>query len=310
MNTALLFAFALKVPFIAQEPNQCGPAALAMVAGYYGHPVMQNEIAGAIYLPEIRGALTSDLTGYARRFNFFARQYRGNATDLRQKLAAGVPLIVLGKFGRNVHYFVVLDFGDTVLVHSDTRAELSLPAEEFLRRWDRADRWTLLVCPPERMTWPLSADEHNDLGVWFERDGKFTEAAEHYRAALCIRPGNSYFALNLGNALRKQGKLLEAEAAFAGAPGNADAMNNRADVLCELGERLDEAAQLCRQAIALMPGRRAYYLDTLGGILLKQGKPAEAARAFEEALAATSDRQASLRAGIRERLAEAKAATR
>ena len=35
----------LDVPFIAQKPNYCGPAALAMLANYYGHPVSQDEIA-------------------------------------------------------------------------------------------------------------------------------------------------------------------------------------------------------------------------------------------------------------------------
>ena len=32
----------LNVPFIAQKPNYCGPAALAMLANYYGHAVTQD----------------------------------------------------------------------------------------------------------------------------------------------------------------------------------------------------------------------------------------------------------------------------
>ena len=61
----------LNVPFIAQKPNYCGPAALAMLANYYGHPVSQDEIAGAIYLPDIGGTLTSELGEYARRFHLW-----------------------------------------------------------------------------------------------------------------------------------------------------------------------------------------------------------------------------------------------
>jgi tetratricopeptide (TPR) repeat protein len=179
--------------------------------------------------------------------------------------------------------------------------------EEFLRWWDRAGHWTLLVCPPNRMTWPLSADEHNDLGLYFEHAHRLTDAAQHYQAALDLRPDNPYFALNLGNALRKQGKLREAAAAFARAPGNADALNNHADILCELGEQLDEAAAMCRRAVELLPGHRAYYLDTLGSVLVKQGKKPEAITAYEQARAATTARQASLRAGIQRRLAAARA---
>src|SRR5580658_1044215 len=85
----------LNVPFIAQKPNYCGPAALAMLANYYGHPVTQDEIAGVIYLPDIGGTLSNELGDYARRFHLWVRQYHGSLDDLREKLAAGVPLLVL-----------------------------------------------------------------------------------------------------------------------------------------------------------------------------------------------------------------------
>lgn len=314
MNLFLAIAFALQVPFIAQKPNYCGPAALAMLAGYYGHTVSQDEIASAIYLPEIRGTLTTELADYAQRFNLWTRQYRGTQADLRAKLSAGVPVIVLGKFGANYHYFVVLGFDDfkqTVEVHSDRRANLQLTQDQFWREWDRADEWTLLVCPPERATWRLSADEHNDLAVFLERAGQLSAAAGHYRAAADLAPHNSYFAMNLGNALLKQKLFAEAAAAYQRAvktdPEDPDALNNLAWAYHELGANLDEAAALCRRAVELNPSHRAYYLDTLGSVLLKQGKPAEAVTAFESALAASTDRQASLRAGIAERLAAARA---
>jgi tetratricopeptide (TPR) repeat protein len=312
----------ISVPFIAQKPNFCGPAALAMLAQYYGHCVTQDDVAGAIYLPEIRGTLTTELADYARRFNLWVRQYRGSETDLRQKLAAGVPLIVLGKFGRQYHYFVVLhvdDFQQTVTVHSDTRAGVEFSQDEFRRFWERADRWTLLVCPLElasnpsrRAAWRLSADEHNDLGVLLERTGHPAAAAGNYREATELQPTNSHFQMNLGNALLKQKLFSEAAAAYAQAmkldPENADAMNNLACAYAEIGADLDQAIQLCHRAAALRPSHRAYYLDTLGSVLLKQGKPGEAVAAFESALTAVTDHQSALRAGIQQRLAAARAA--
>src|SRR5439155_10296707 len=139
------------VAFIPQKDNYCGPAALAMVANYYGGRVSQDEIASTIYLPEIRGTLTADLAGYAQRFGLWTRQYRGTRADLHQKLSAAIPMIVLGKLGARYHYFVVLDYrGDELIVHSDTRPNLHLREDDFLRWWDRADRWTLLVCPPDK----------------------------------------------------------------------------------------------------------------------------------------------------------------
>jgi tetratricopeptide (TPR) repeat protein len=304
----------LDVPFIAQKPNYCGPAALAMLANYYGHPISQDEIASAIYLPDIGGTLTSELGEYARRFNLWVRQYHGTLDDLRQKLDAGVPLLVLGKFGEQPHYFVVLGwdkFRQVVTVHSDTRPRYEMHLEDFQTRWDRAGNWTLLVCPPEKVTWRLSAEEHNDLGLFFERGGLLAAATEHYVAATQLHPENSYFRMNLGNVLLKQRRLHEAAGAFTRAveldAQNADAMNNLAYTYSEMETNLDEATRLCQQAATLRPSRQAYYLDTLGGIYLKEGKLRAAIATFESALAATTERQASLRSGIEQRLTATRA---
>jgi predicted double-glycine peptidase len=297
----------LDVQFIAQKPGYCGPAALAMLAGFYGQPVSQDDIASAIYLPAIHGTLTADLAGYAKHFNLWVRQYRSTPTDIRQKLSVGIPVIVLGKFGDRLHFFVVLgfdEFAGTVSVHTDQRAGLVMSQEQFWRVWDRADRWTLLVCPPSKAIWKLSADEHNDLGVFLEQTGDLPAAAGNYRRATELAPTNSYFQTNLGNALLKQKLFSEAVIAFRQAiqlePDNADARNNLAWAYRETGANLDEAAELCRQAVKLQPGRRAYYLDTLGCVLLKQGKASEAVATFEQALAATTEREAMLRSVIQQ----------
>ena len=303
----------IPVPFIAQEPKYCGPAALAMLANYYGHTVTQDEIANAIYLPEIGGTLTSELSDYARRFNLWVRQYHGSVDDLMQKLDAGVPLLVLGKFGAQTHYFIVLEwdnFRQVVTVHSDTRPRYEMRAEEFFRHWDRTGRWTLLVCPPEKATWRLTPDEQNDLGLFFEGAGLLEAATQHYVAATQSSPKNSYFRMNLGNALLKQRRLREAADTFSRAieldSENADAMNNLAYTYLEMGRNLDKATNLCERAVALRPARRAYYLDTLGSILLKQGKPDEARAAFERALEATPNQEEALRIAIQQRLAATK----
>ena len=304
----LLLALVL-VPFVAQKTNYCGPAALAMVANFYGHNVTQDEIASAIYLPEVRGTLTTDLAAYAQRYGLWTRQYRSTRADIHQKLAAHIPMIVLGKLGGNYHYFVVLDYlPGELIVHSDTRANLHLREEDFLRWWNRADRWTLLVCPPEQATWRLSADERNDLGVFLERAGKYIAAAGNYREAVELDPGNSYYTMNLGNALLKQKLYAEAAEAFRRAGDNPDALNNLAYTYGELNANLDEAVALCERAIKLQPSHRAYYLDTLAGIYLKQSRTQEAVATYEQALAATSDRQSTLRVGIEQRLAAARAA--
>jgi tetratricopeptide (TPR) repeat protein len=307
VNLFLALVLAIEVPFVAQKPNYCGPAALAMIANFYGRAVTQDEIASTIYLPEIRGTLTADLADYAQRYGLWTRQYRGTRADLHQKLSAGIPMIVLGRLGNRYHYFVVLDYrGGELIVHSDKRPNLRMREDDFLRWWDRADRWTLLVCPPKKATWRLSAEEHNDLGVFFEHAGKFAAAAGNYREAVELAPGNSYFCLNLGNALMKEKLYAEAAAVFRRAGDNPDALNNLACAYGQLNANLDEAVALCGRAIKLQPSHRAYYLDTLAGILMKQGRTEEAIATYEQALAATTERQTALRAGIKQRLAAAR----
>jgi len=202
-------------------------------------------------------------------------------------------------------------FRQIVTVHSDTRPRYETHLEDFQRHWDRAGNWTLLVCPPEKATWRLSAEEHNDLGLFFERAGVLGAATEHYVAAAQLNPENSYFRMNLGNILLKQRRLREAVAAFIRAleldAQNADAMNNLAYTYSEMGSNLEDAAKLCQQAATLRPSRQAYYLDTLGTIYLKEGRLRTALGTFESALAATTERQVSLRAGIEQRLATTRA---
>src|SRR5690242_10384512 len=95
LTVPLSAAEPLTIPFIAQKPGYCGPAALAMLAKFYGQNVSQDDIAREIYLPDIHGTLTTDLAAYARHFDLWVRQYNGSPSDIRQKLAAGVPLLVL-----------------------------------------------------------------------------------------------------------------------------------------------------------------------------------------------------------------------
>lgn len=300
---------ALDVPFLAQKPGQCGPAALAMITAYYDKPALPDDIAAAVYLPNLRGALTTDLAAHAQRLGFWTRVYRGDIADLRQKISAGTPLILATRFGANNHYLVAIaadNFAGAVTVHTDTRAAVVLTDEELLHHWERAGRWTLLACPPNRANWRLTPDEHNDLGVYLERRGKPIAAAGHYRLAAELAPRAALYPFNLGNVFLKLDLNTEAADAFRRAvtlePDNADALNNLAVAWTALGANLDEAAAHARRAAELRPAHRAYYLDTLGDIYAKQNKIPEARAAYQQALDATTDRQTKLRETIRAHL--------
>lgn len=287
----------LDVPFIAQAPGYCGPAALAMVAQFYGlRDVTPERLATNIYLSNVHGVLTLDLVAAAKQLHqFWVRDYRGDWNDLRQKTRAGIPLIVLGYFGKQPHYFVVLSAEDDVVVHTDSRPKHRWARDDFLRWWGRSGYWTLMICPPNRDGWKPSTAELIDRGLWHEQREEFQAAEKYYRQADA--------PFHLGNVYLRQGRWADAAAQFARLPHDADALNNLAWTYHEWNTNLTEAVRLAQRAVELQPQRRAYYLDTLGALWLKLGKPTDAVAALHEALAATTD--STLLTTISNRLATA-----
>lgn len=142
------------VPFIPQEQYYCGPASLAMVLSYWGDEVSQEQIASELYLDSIKGTLNFDLEFYARRRGFRARSFAGDLERVKGELRANHPLIVFQDLGigpyRVPHFAVLLGYDEVrrvVILHSGTTQYRVLPYEEFLRTWERRQRWILLITP-------------------------------------------------------------------------------------------------------------------------------------------------------------------
>lgn len=142
---------------------------------------------------------------------------------------------------------------------------------------------------PARPPDPLSAEEHNDLGVAYYRQGDYGAAAREFARAVALRPGFTRALTNLGDARLAVGSLdtaIEAyEAARAADPEDPAIANNLAWALLQHDRRWPEAEPLIRHALARRPEPRGYYLDTLGLLLLRQGQPRQALDAFRAALA-------------------------
>jgi Flp pilus assembly protein TadD len=116
---------------------------------------------------------------------------------------------------------------------------------------------------------PLSAYEHNDLGVIYEKKGMFDLAEKEYKKAI-NKDKNWYLPyFNLGNLYYKKGdrekaidyylKALEKEK-------NPDVLNNLAYVLYELG-RYEEAKKYIEEAITMKKDQN--YEDTYKNIIQK-----------------------------------------
>ena len=301
------------VPFVRQQRNWCGPAALAAVARHYGLKLTQDAIAREVYLANIRGSLTLDLERFAQDQGLWSHAGQGTRRDACTWLDRGVPVIVLLRENwiayRTYHYVVLTGYHatrGTFLAHDGVKPDRPLSFARFERQHQAAGRWFLVCAPPEAVRWPLDADGHNDLGLLFERKGDTEKAAEHYRHAIRLDPKKPVYHLNLGN-LHAGRRPQQAGSAYREAirlkPNFADAHNNLAHVLLRQGQ-IDEALRHALRAVAIGTPHAAHYHDTLGRVLLRLGRAAEAADAFRAAIKA-SGKDIATRDEARRGLAEA-----
>jgi predicted double-glycine peptidase len=140
------------VPFHPQEEFQCGPASLAGVLNHWSINVSPEEIASEIYSKSAKGTLNIDMVLYVEKRGLKARQYRGSLEDVKSKIDAGYPLIVLVDEGFLVyqknHFMVVIGYrGEGILANSGRGQHKFIPVKDFLRSWERTKFWTLLITP-------------------------------------------------------------------------------------------------------------------------------------------------------------------
>ena len=99
---------------------------------------------------------------------------------------------------------------------------------------------------------PLTAAEHNDLGVAYEARQQLTLASREYRSALRQDRHFTTARVNLGNVAAQEGRWKRAERCYRSAlqdrPGDPDAMNNLAMALLRQGRKLAEAESLASRA--------------------------------------------------------------
>jgi tetratricopeptide (TPR) repeat protein len=268
------------VPFHPQQEQFCGPAALATVLGWAGVPTDQDATASAVFTPGREGTLGHDLIGAARRHGRLAVPV-ADLPSLLAEVAAGHPVLVLQNLGLawypQWHFAVAVGYDLTsneLALRSGEQHRRLVSLDTFSRTWARAERWALVVLPPDRL--PATGGEAAVLSAaaGLERAGRLQEAATAYDAVLRRWPGSLGGLIGQGNARYAAGDLDGAEAAYRAAlgrhPDAAVAWNNLADVLAAQGAR-DEALSAARRAVDLGGAHAEVYRRTLEEI---SGAPA------------------------------------
>jgi ABC-type bacteriocin/lantibiotic exporter with double-glycine peptidase domain len=130
----------LKVPYVKQAVNYCGPASVAMIMEYYGLAADQYTI-GADIVDEA-GTTASELIDKSEERGFTGTVVNCQLNGLLGLLAEGKPVIarVLNDMGTGGHFIVVTGYDRTssliFLNDPDQPYRRAESFEEFSRIWD------------------------------------------------------------------------------------------------------------------------------------------------------------------------------
>ncbi|MEX0998529.1 MAG: tetratricopeptide repeat protein [Thermodesulfobacteriota bacterium] len=152
---------------------------------------------------------------------------------------------------------------------------------------------------------PLNAQEHNNLGVIYEREGKNDLAIREYKSAISSDNTLATPIVNLGNVYFKEGEYTKAEKyykrALSNDETNLEAANNLASLYIEIGAQYKEGLEYMLQATKNLETIPPYALDTIGVLYIKLGKNIEAEKFLVQACSNVKNNE-SLREEIRSHL--------
>ncbi|MCL5102793.1 MAG: C39 family peptidase [Armatimonadetes bacterium] len=203
---------------IKQITNYCGPACLAMVFQHFGRDITQEMVGKDVYDPATGATNGADMLFYARQQGFAAYSWNSSISDLKEKLAQGVPVIILQQNSRedtSGHFRVLSGYDDQAAEfyvldpYYDNITEMKY--SECDRLWKTMGYWALLIAPVEKDKFKDQLDAknpvvHMDLAFAKYKRKKYDSALSEARTALRLEPGNTY-------ALSMVGKIQRALAA-------------------------------------------------------------------------------------------------
>ena len=131
---------------------------------------------------------------------------------------------------------------------------------------------------------PLTAAEHVELGVAYERKGELDLARREYERALQKDRMLYRARVNLGNIFLAKKEYEKARKEYLAAlglrPGDAEATNNLSWAAIFSGEGMDEALARMESVVSGPVGRKPIFLDTLGVLRMRANLPGPAEEAF------------------------------
>lgn len=209
------------MPFHAQETHYCGPASLLTLLEASGVEADYETIVDHVYVPGLEGSLQVEMLAAARQFGRIAYTLPSEPAAVLAELEAGRPVLVLLNLGlpkRPVwHYAVVVGFDpahNRLLLHSGRKARSRQRAPVWLRRWNWAGRWAMVLLRPGE--WPASPERSRLLQALaaFDDVAQPRASGEAWRTAVEHWPDEPIAWLGIGNASHRGGDWESARKAY------------------------------------------------------------------------------------------------
>lgn len=287
--------WASNVRFYPQTEYQCGPAALASILGAAGADTDPQQLAPQVYLPDLHGSLQVELLAASRRAGRIPYVIENEPGLLLSQIEAGRPVLILQNLRTRLfpvwHYAVLVGFdasSNRVFLHSGEEENKSMRAPWFLRTWDWAGRWAMVVLNPGEI--PARADplRYAHAVAQFETIAGPIAAKPAWQAGLERWPANPTAYLALGNMSYDQGDLAAAshhyQLGLQATPQDPALSNNLASVLGEMGcARVAE--QLLLTAVQKLPSDsdwQAVLATTLSELAEQDGADRPGCRSQEQ----------------------------
>ncbi|CAM4146400.1 PA2778 family cysteine peptidase [Shewanella livingstonensis] len=148
-----------EVPFYPQEDYFCGPTTLAEVFNFYGISKTPQQIAPALFIPDLQGSLQIEMVAAARQQGLLAYAEPGNLTQLLSLVSEDIPVIILQNLSTSWypmwHYAVVTGYDldhQQVVLHSGTDKNRIAELKVFERTWLRGQYWLLAAVPVDKVS--------------------------------------------------------------------------------------------------------------------------------------------------------------
>ncbi|GGK75203.1 PA2778 family cysteine peptidase [Amphritea balenae] len=254
--------------YFPQEEDQCGPASLATMLAFNGISVTPEQLKPQLYIPGKGGTLQVELVARTRQYGLIPYQIKPELSELLKELDVGHPVLVMQNLGYSWmpqwHFAIAFGYDlkqQVLLLRSGPDRRYSTDLTLFVKTWQRADNWALVILPPDKL--PASAEifRYMQAASPLEQLGLQEPARIAYQSAAERWPDSATPQMGLGNIsyARQQYRLATThfsryiKHSATPAPG----WNNLAYALNGVG--CPEAAlKAIRCALSIAPGNPVY----------------------------------------------------